>query len=176
MKLIYIYGPPATGKLTVAEELRKLTKYKIFHNQLTVDLLNSILPFGFKGYWKLNSKIRLLILEAAAKQKVKGIIYTHCYAKGEDDKTVKKTIKLMKKYKGKIHFVNLVCDKKELHKRVKHASRENFDKLRSVRGLNLIFKKYELFSSIPYVKSLRIDNTSITPKQTAKKIKSCFGL
>ena len=32
-KLIFIYGPPADGKLTTARELEKVTGYKLVHNQ-----------------------------------------------------------------------------------------------------------------------------------------------
>jgi hypothetical protein len=46
MKLIFIYGLRATGKLTVAQELATLTDYKLFHNHLAVDLLLSIFEFG----------------------------------------------------------------------------------------------------------------------------------
>lgn len=45
MKLIYIYGPPASGKLTVAKELEKLTKYKLFHNHLINDVISEIMDF-----------------------------------------------------------------------------------------------------------------------------------
>ena len=34
MKLVFIYGPPAVGKLTVAKELAALTGFKVFHNQV----------------------------------------------------------------------------------------------------------------------------------------------
>ena len=62
MKLVIIYGPPATGKLTVANELAKITKFKIFHNHLTVDLLNSLLEFGTDSYFNFSDKIRLELL------------------------------------------------------------------------------------------------------------------
>ncbi len=39
MKLVFIYGPPASGKLTVARELAALTGYKLFHNHLVVEAL-----------------------------------------------------------------------------------------------------------------------------------------
>jgi hypothetical protein len=39
MKLTFIYGLPATGKLTIAVELAAMTGYKLFHNHLVVDLL-----------------------------------------------------------------------------------------------------------------------------------------
>lgn len=39
MKLVFIYGMPAAGKLTVAKELAGLSGYKLFHNHQVVDLL-----------------------------------------------------------------------------------------------------------------------------------------
>ncbi|MFY9484436.1 MAG: hypothetical protein WAP74_02320 [Patescibacteria group bacterium] len=66
MKLIFMYGPPAAGKLTVAKKLAKLTGYKIFHNQLTVDLITSIFPVKSAAFRKFNPKFRLEIFAAAA--------------------------------------------------------------------------------------------------------------
>ena len=42
MKLIFIYGTPATGKLTVAKVLSNKIGFKVFHNHLTFDLVISI--------------------------------------------------------------------------------------------------------------------------------------
>jgi hypothetical protein len=44
MNLLYLYGPPATGKLTVAKDVSALTGYHLFHNHLTLDLAREILP------------------------------------------------------------------------------------------------------------------------------------
>ena len=30
--LVYLYGPPAAGKLTIAEKVRALTGFRLFHN------------------------------------------------------------------------------------------------------------------------------------------------
>jgi hypothetical protein len=45
MRLVFIYGLPATGKLTVARELAAMTVFRLFHNHLAVDLL--LLVFDF---------------------------------------------------------------------------------------------------------------------------------
>ena len=50
MRLIFIYGMPATGKLTVARELARITGFNVFHNHLVVDLLLSIFEFGSKPF------------------------------------------------------------------------------------------------------------------------------
>jgi tRNA uridine 5-carbamoylmethylation protein Kti12 len=46
MKLVFLHGAPAVGKLTVARELSALTGFRLFHNHLTVDLATSLFTFG----------------------------------------------------------------------------------------------------------------------------------
>ena len=46
MKLVFIYGPPAVGKLTVATELVKLTGFKLFDNHVSIDFVKSVFEFG----------------------------------------------------------------------------------------------------------------------------------
>jgi replication-associated recombination protein RarA len=48
MKLLFLYGPPAVGKLTVAREVSALTGYRLFHNHLTVNLTLAVFDFAQK--------------------------------------------------------------------------------------------------------------------------------
>ena len=45
MWLLFLHGPPASGKLTIARELKTLTGFQLFHNHLAVDLLESVFEF-----------------------------------------------------------------------------------------------------------------------------------
>ena len=104
MKLIVLYGPPASGKLTVAKELSKLTGYNIFHNQLTVDLLTTIIPFGEGDFFKISDKLRLEMYNLAAKNKV-SLISTFCYDKKTDKKFINNMVNAYRNRKGQVHFV-----------------------------------------------------------------------
>ncbi len=44
MRLVFIYGPPGVGKLTVATALATLTGYRLCHNHLTVNLVTALFP------------------------------------------------------------------------------------------------------------------------------------
>ena len=176
MKLVIIYGPPAVGKLTVAKELAKLTKFKIFHNHLTVDLLNSLFKFGSDSFFKFSDKIRTEMLEEAAKQGINGVILTFCYGYPDDNAWIKKLISKIEKQKSKIYFVHLYADKKELHKRVKHLSRGDYDKVKTTKGLNESLKRWDFFTPMPFVKSLSIDNTTLKPIKVAQTIKKYYKL
>lgn len=70
MKLLLIHGPPGVGKLAVAKELSKLTGFKMFHNHLTCDYVESIFSNTDKNFWKLISKIRLLMVKNAVEEKL----------------------------------------------------------------------------------------------------------
>ena len=176
MKLIVIYGPPAAGKLTVAKELEKLTKYKLFHNHLIIDLVKSIFDLGSKQAKHYSLKFRLELLEAAAKEKIPGVITTFVYAHPSGDEFIEEAIKRVKKQKGTVLFVQLTCSKKELEKRIRNPSRKKFTKLKTIKGLKYSLKKYDILSQISYVKSLQINNTKLSPKKVAIKIKGHYRL
>jgi hypothetical protein len=181
MKLIIIYGPPAVGKLTVAKELAKITGYKLFHNHLTVDLVYSLFSFGTKEYSDLVEKIRLDAIGFAAKNKLKGMIFTLVYGVEthggrKDDIFIKKIIGRVKKYNGQTLFVKLSCKDGELHKRLKHPSRKEFKKINNVEILNSIRGRCDVDSEIPFVKNQSIDNTSLPPKKVARMIKGHYKL
>ena len=40
MKSVHVFGPQAVGKMTVGQELAKITDLKLFHNHMTIDLVS----------------------------------------------------------------------------------------------------------------------------------------
>jgi tRNA uridine 5-carbamoylmethylation protein Kti12 len=176
MKLLYIYGPPAAGKLTVAKELSKLTGYKIFHNHLTLDPVEVVLDWGSDRFFDLVNKYRLELMEAAAKEGIPGLIFTYVYGKGCDDSFVKNVIKRIKKHGGEVCFVQLYCSEAELLKRVKNPSRKSTKKIKKVKTLRRMLARYDLLSGVPHKNNLRIDNTKLSAKRAALMIQQHFGL
>jgi hypothetical protein len=176
MDLVFIYGPPASGKLTVAKELQKITKYKLFHNHLSFDLVHAIFAVGEGPFWELSGKIRMQVLEEAAKYGIKGAIMTFVYAKDADDKTMRKYRRRLEKVGVRMHFVQLSCNKEELFKRVRHPSRRAFKKIHRVKTLREAMRKHDLVSEYPKSNSLQINNTNISPRKAAIMIKRHFKL
>ena len=79
MKLIFLHGLPGVGKLTVARELAKLTGFRIFHNHLTVDLVESVFEFGSLPFIELREKIWLDVFSQAVADGLNGLIFTFAY-------------------------------------------------------------------------------------------------
>ena len=176
MKLIFLYGPPASGKLTVAKQLSKLTNIPVFHNHLTRDLVNDIYKGELGPNYGLVDKLRNDVFEYCA-QKGTDIIFTFVYGGNSDDEnnTVKSYIKSVEKHGGKVVFVELNTDKEELLKRVNSESRKQHKKLLDPKVLNDFLESQDK-SSIHFVESIKVDTTSVEPDKAAKYIASQLGL
>jgi len=175
MKLLFIYGSPAVGKLTVANEIAERTDFKVFHNHLSIDCIEPIFEFGSLSFGKLINLIRFETVAEAARVG-QNLIYTFCYAKDLDDKHVQKIVQAVEENGGEICFVLLTADKSELEKRVLDESRRKYGKAKTVEMMRYFFDTYDLFSPVPERESLCIDNTSISAEAVAEQIIEYFGL
>ncbi len=173
MKLIFLYGAPAVGKLTVARELARLTSFKVFHNHLSIDCIEPIFDFGTPSFFKLIELIRAETVAEAAREDV-NLIYTFCYAKDFDDAHVAKIVESVEASGGEVCFVLLTCERSELEKRVLEESRKQYGKANNLEILEEILGKYDLFSPVTGRESLQIDNTNFSPFETARKIIEYF--
>ena len=84
MKLIFLHGPPASGKFTIAEELVAQFGWKNFHNHLTIDVAKALFEFGTDPFWELVCELRNSSLKTAAKHGLEVVIFTCCYSDPED--------------------------------------------------------------------------------------------
>lgn len=174
MNLVYIYGPPASGKLTVAKELSKIIPYKIFHNHLTVDLVNAVIPSTNKNFWNYVNNFRYEMISILAKEKINSI-FTSVFD-SRHPQNFNKIVKIVEKSKGKIYFVQLCPNKNVLLKRVKGKSRREYGKLTSIKKMKEGFKLFPTYAQFKHENHMQIDNSNISPKKVALQIKTYFKL
>src|SRR3989338_370023 len=168
MKAILIYGPPASGKLTIAKEICKATTFKLFHNHAVIDLCFSVLDSKSPRSWSIIQKIRLDIVREAVKQNVPGIVMTMAYT-GERD-YIRRLIRVVENNQGRVYLVRLTCDPAILRKRVKNISRQSHGKLHSQEGLEEWLVRHRGGGIISGGKNLVLDTSRPTSKQSAKKV------
>ncbi len=175
MKLIFIYGPPAVGKLTVATELAKITGFKLFHNHVSIQFVQSIFEFGTKTFWRLIDKFRLEMLEEASKEEV-DTIFTFVYSRGTDDDFVRNAIHRVRSHGGRVCLVRLHCDEQTLAMRVKAKDRRRMGKISTKSKLRGVLKKYDLASEVPFQSSVGIDTTDKSPRKVAELVTRHYKL
>ena len=186
MKLILIFGPGAVGKMTVGQELEKITNLKLFHNHMTIDLVAPFFSYGTKEGKRLVSLFRQEIFEAVAKSDLYGLIFTYMWDfdyQGDWD-YVDKICKLFESNGADICFVELEADYNERLKRNSSPNRlahkpTKRDIERSKKMFVSIEEKYRLNSrpgEITREKYIRINTTNYEPHEAAKLIKDNFQL
>jgi adenylate kinase len=132
VKLIFLHGLPGVGKLTVARELAKLTGFRIFHNHLAVDLVESVFEFGSLPFVELREKLWLDVFSQAVAAGMNGLVFTFAYDRTVQDSFVGNTRRIVESAGGEVFFVELRCSAEELERRIEHPSRQRFGKLSSV--------------------------------------------
>jgi chloramphenicol 3-O-phosphotransferase len=174
--MLFLYGPPATGKFTVSKELEKLTRYKLFHNHLTLDLAREILPDFDERLFELTRKLRLAAFEAAAKHN-RNLIFTYVYTGDEsEDDFVYATKKIIESHGGTIHFIQFTAPLGVLLSRVSQESRNQFRKLMDKNELEAQLTSYDRDASVPIDTILKIDTSQSSPIESAQTIVDHFNL
>ena len=170
MRLIFIYGLPATGKLTVAQELANLSGYKLFHNHLVVDLLLSTFEFGSVPFVELREEIWLSVFEQACRSELAGLIFTFNPEKTVRAGFIEQTVNIVSKSGGEVNFVELVCPLEELKRRIDSPSRLQYRKLSSLTLFERLHAAGEFDTSHMPRPHLTIDTSLSRPVEAAMQI------
>jgi chloramphenicol 3-O-phosphotransferase len=186
MKLIIIFGPQAVGKMTVGHELEKITDLKLFHNHMTIELVSPFFSYGSEAGKKLVNLFRKEIFEEVAKSDLEGLIFTYVWAFDQkaDWDYIDNLCDIFESKGANIYFVELEADVNTRLDRNKHPHRlshkptkRNLE--RSEKDLKDSMNKYRLNSKNGEIQKenyVRIDNTNLSPEETAQKIKERFQL
>ena len=168
MKLVFLHGAPAVGKLTVARELAALTGFRLFHNHLTVDLVSSLFPFGSEPFIRLREQIWLAAFAEAAREDI-SLIFTFNPESTVRERFVQDAIAVVAAAGGTVMFVELTCAEEELERRLEDASRKEFGKLASVEQYRSL-KAAGAFHFPKLPNGLSLDTTNSSSNNTAKLI------
>lgn len=176
MRLIFLYGLPATGKLTVAHELKALSGFQLFHNHLVVDLLLSTFEFGSEPFIKLREQIWLSVFEEACRACLPGLIFTFAPEATVRDSFIPETLKIIEAAGGTVDFAALTCPIDEIRKRLAHPSRHRFGKLTSVELFDQLLAANAFNRPRMPEPRISIDTSLKAPARAALEIARALGL
>ncbi|WP_409369630.1 AAA family ATPase [Lysinibacillus sp. 38-6] len=186
MHFVLIFGPQAVGKMTVGQELAKITDLKLFHNHMTIDLVGQFFDYGTKAGKRLVNLFRQEIFEEVANSDLAGMIFTYVWAFNlqEDWDYVQQVVQLFESKGGTVYYVELESDLEERLQRNTSTNRlEHKSSKRNIewseKDLLQSMDKYRLNSfegEISFANYIKINNTNIRAEEVAKIVKETFQL
>jgi hypothetical protein len=175
MKLIFLHGAPATGKLTIAKALLRVIPGRLFDNHAALDLAETVFDFGAPGFWELVQTVRCAVLDAAAVQGVPLVVATYCYAEPEDRSAFAQFEEILRRHTGELLPVFLHCARDEMLSRVSAPERAARRKISTAKGLESFLAQYDLVP-VPRADCLTLDSAAKSADETAQDIVCHFGL
>ncbi|MFT3950758.1 MAG: shikimate kinase [Oscillospiraceae bacterium] len=183
MKLLFLIGDTAVGKMTVGQELMKITDLRLFHNHMMIEPVIEI--FGqFRG--ETIQRLREVIFEEFAASNCYGMIFTILWAfdMQSDWDYVAYISDVFKQHNADIYYAELVApqetrlQRNTTENRLKHKpSKRNI--IISNQRLLMDDDKHRCVSNdgeLTFENYIKIDNSSLSPETVAKMIKECFLL
>ena len=171
MRLIFIHGPAASGKFTVAKELAAATGLPLFHNHLVVDTLLAVFPFGSPGFMALRERMWLDVFAAAAAEDRSLIFTFHPEASVTPD-FPQRAAALVEDAGGRVDFVALTCARQIVEARVEAPARQAWGKLSSLA----LLRDLEAAGAFDYpalpASAVTIDSGAMEPDAAAALIRA----
>jgi hypothetical protein len=175
MKLVFLHGAPAAGKLTVAKALLGMVPGRLFDNHAAIDLARTIFDFGAPGFWELVHSVRCSAFDAAAEHGTALAVTTFCYAEPDDRPQFEKFEEIMQRHGGELLPVFLHCSREEAARRVGNSDRVERRKMTSAESLIKDLDRYK-FSAVPRPDCLMLNTEARPAEATAREIIDHFGL
>ena len=183
MKLVFLMGDAAVGKMTVGQELMKITDLRLFHNHMTIEPVLEI--FGtFDG--KTIQELREVVFRNFAASDRYGMIFTLMMAfdMQSDWDYLEHVKQFFEPYGTEFYYVELIApqavrlERNKTENRLRHkASKRDL----AVSDARLIrddetHRCVSKPGEFPFTPYLRIENADKTPEEVARQIQKAFQL
>jgi hypothetical protein len=192
MHLVFVFGPPAVGKMTVGRALAARTGYKLLHNHMTVEPVLEIFEFGSPPFVRLVAEFRRRVLEEALAADLAGLVFTMVWGLelDEDRALVSSYVDLVHAAGGRVSFVELSADLGE--RLVRNRTELRLAEKRSMRdpelahGIVLALEESHVMNTggertvaqdvLDGREHLRIDNTALSADEVADRVVAALRL
>ncbi len=194
MDFVFVFGPPAVGKMTVGRAVCDLTGFKLFHNHLSIEPILEVFEFGSPPFFRLVAELRRRVIEEAVLADLSGLVFTFVWPLDDagDARLVSSLVDIVDAGGGTVHFVELAAEfdvrrqrnASELRREHKRVHRDVELSERILHESQGMLLNTTVGSALPEAAAsvvdgrsyLRIDNTDLEPEDVARQMVEKLGL
>lgn len=182
MKLLLLFGDSSVGKMTVGQELTKITPFRLFHNHMSIEPVLEVFG-GFNG--AAVAGIREVVFREFAKTDNYGLIFTFMWAFDQqaDWNYVNHVRGIFEEAGAEVYYVELDAPREvRLARNATENRLANKASKRDIEASNArLIRESERYrceslpGEISFPNYLRIVNTDVSAQEAAQRIKDHFG-
>ncbi|MEV4349100.1 AAA family ATPase [Actinoplanes sp. NPDC049596] len=184
--LLFVIGPPAVGKMTVAEAIAARTGFRVFHNHLAIEPVLRFFEFGTPAFSRLVQGFRDAVFEEVAASELPGLIFTYVWAFDlpGDAESVRRYAEPFARRGARVLYLELEAAQEERLRRnvgesrlAEKPSKRDLDRSREL--LLRADRDHRLNSDGEFTDNpahVRVDSTHLTPAEVAALAIDRFGL
>ena len=169
MQLIFIYGPPAAGKYTVARRVCYRTGLALFHNHLVMDAVAAVFPFASPPFVRLREQFWMEVIRAAAAED-RSLIFTFQPEDSVEPGFAERVVEAVEAEGGEVVFVHLKLCEAGQRARIANRDRSKFGKLRDLDILEANLAQFAACEAAMPTPDLTIDTGETDPESAADQI------
>jgi hypothetical protein len=163
--LLFLHGPPAAGKYSIARRVADHLGWPLFHNHLVVDAVHAVFPFGSPAFVRLREAFWLEVLGTAAAEG-RSLVFTF-----QPEPTVSPGFpQAAAALFAQCHFVQLQLSLDQQLARVANQDRAAFGKLRDPDLLRQLHPQFVAAEAAMPASALCIDTGATSAEAAAAAI------
>lgn len=172
--IVNLNGWPGVGKLTTARSLSRLIDGTVLDNHTILNVGSAVASKGSPEFYAVVRAVRTVAFDAILRlPPAVPVILTNVVARGGPTGFLEENwlsvVALAKARKCRLFSVTLTCSEAENARRITHVDRGPVGKIQDVAVLTELTKTRTLFDEGAGF-HLSIDNTDLSPMETAKRI------
>ncbi len=170
MRLVFLHGPPAAGKYTVATELVALTGDTLYHNHLVVDEVLKRHAFGTPGFIAERDRMWREYFSRNPAPGRPGVVFTFNPENTVPQAFIDWLFAELPRRGVKLSSIELTASEAEIESRIGSVQRRQFGKLTDVTFYRRLRDRGHFLTPLIPGTDLRLDTGTIEPREAARLI------
>jgi hypothetical protein len=169
LQVVFIFGPTASGKLTIAREVAQMTGFRLFPDHLAVDLIKGVFDPDMRPYIRIREWAWTEVLREAVHVN-RSLVFTFEPQASIRSSFISHACVIIERLGGEIVFVELTCPDEVREARIENEDRRVLGKIASLAEYRRLRDRGAFdFRQMPTPR-LKIDTSQCTPVEAANRI------
>ena len=169
MQVVFIFGPTASGKLTIAREVAAMTGYRLFPDHLAVNLVSSVFDVGMRPFVRIREWAWTEVLREAVHVN-RSLVFTFEPQASIRASFISHACVVIERLGGEVVFVELTCPDEVIESRIENPDRRALGKLASIADYRRMREQGGFDYRLMPTPAIKIDTSECMPTEAAHRI------